>query len=269
MVTHLPYGKRHNGKRRRHGGRFAGPPGHTAESDSVRRCLPKATGNGRDTGRELRILGSCRSPGRRILAKLVNRMRTTVPALLLGTLVAAALTAGCSSPQSAEGSGSTISISTPATSTNAPPANPLTMDGYPVCTADGLTVGLGPVSNAMSYAYQAVDFTNTSDHSCAMSGFPTVSFAVDNGEQIGSAAVRDGAVGPVVILRRGQVAAAMLAIADPSMFPTDLCQPTAVDGLRVYPPGTTTAMYVARPGIACSVAPPSPQLTVQAVKTAG
>jgi len=206
-----------------------------------------------------------------MIAKLVNGMHRTVPALLLGTLVVVLATA-CSGQQYADGSGSvSITTSTPTTSTNAPPAstNPVTMDGHPVCSADGLTVSLGSVSTAMNYTYQIVAFTNTSAHTCAMSGFPTISFAVDNGQQIGTPATQDGTAGAVVILRHGQVATTTLAIADPSMFPTDLCQPTAVDGLRVFPPGTTTAMYLARPGLACAVSPPSPQLKIQTVKSTG
>ena len=195
-------------------------------------------------------------------------MRRTVSALLLGTLVAAS-TAACSQQQYADGSGSiTMTITTSTTSANIPTASaPATLSGHPVCATDGLAISLGPSSTAMNYVYQTVDFTNTSAHTCAMSGFPTISFAVDNGQQVGTPAAQDGTPGDVVILHHGGIASAQLAIADPSIFASDLCQPTAVDGLRVFPPGATIAMYLPRPGIACSAAPPSPQLKVQAVKS--
>lgn len=220
------------------------------------------------TERVFRALLSWPDASSRIVAKLVNGMRRTVSALLLGTLVAAS-TVACSEQQYADGSGSiTMSITTSTTSANTPTdSTPASLSGHPVCATDGLAISFGPASTAMNYVYQTVDFTNTSAHTCAMSGFPTISFAVDNGQPVGTPAAQDGTPGDVVILHHGQVASAQLAIADPGIFATDLCQPAAVDGLRVYPPGATTAMYLARPGIACSATPPSPQLKVQAVKS--
>jgi hypothetical protein len=140
--------------------------------------------------------------------------------------------------------------------------------GHPMCASTDLVLSFGPSNSALGYRYQALDFTNTSHRTCVLSGFPGVSYAVDNGRQIGALAARDGTAGEPVTLKHGQVASSILAIADAGMFPTDLCQPTAVDGLRVYPPNSTAALYIANPGIACGTNPPSPQLRVRAV-TAG
>src|SRR5438874_1790599 len=89
------------------------------------------------------------------IAKLVNGMRRTVSALLLGTLVAVS-TAACSAQQYADGSGSiTMSITTSTTSANTPTAStPSTLSGHPVCATDGLAISFGPASTAMNYVYQ-------------------------------------------------------------------------------------------------------------------
>ncbi|HWC84375.1 MAG TPA: DUF4232 domain-containing protein [Pseudonocardiaceae bacterium] len=190
---------------------------------------------------------------------------------LIGAALALALAvAGCSGTGNASDPGpAPDEMTTIVTSTSAPPAS-MTIAGVgplAVCAAGDLTLSFGTLQNAVGYGYQEIVFTNTGPHSCVMAGFPTVSYAVDNGSQVGTTATKDGAEGGAVVLHHGGVAAAMVVIADPGMFPTDLCQPTAVDGLRVIPPGAVAAMYLARPGLACGITPPSPQLRVQTVRS--
>ena len=53
-----------------------------------------------------------------------------------------------------------------------------------------------------------------------------------------------------VLLPPGAIAQADLTEVDPGVFPD--CRPTATRGFRVYPPGETAALFVARPGRACA-----------------
>lgn len=47
------------------------------------------------------------------------------------------------------------------------------------------------------------------------------------------------------------------------------CQPVAVRGLRIYPPGDTASLFVPfEGGLGCSATPPQPQLFVQTVRPA-
>jgi hypothetical protein len=57
----------------------------------------------------------------------------------------------------------------------------------------------------------------------------------------------------------------MLQIANYANYPATMCKPTTVSGLRVYPPGATTAAYVAfsSPQQACSTS--VHQLSVEAI----
>jgi hypothetical protein len=51
-------------------------------------------------------------------------------------------------------------------------------------------------------------------------------------------------------------------------FDAAVCQPTPVRGLRVYPPGDTTSLYVERAGTGCAGTPPGNQLSVQTLQPA-
>jgi hypothetical protein len=78
-----------------------------------------------------------------------------------------------------------------------------------------------------------------------MTGFPGVSFvAPGNGMQVGTAATRTTDPTPTVILAPGDHATAALQIVDTSNFSPEDCGPTAVSGLRIYPPNNPAAAYV-------------------------
>jgi hypothetical protein len=79
-----------------------------------------------------------------------------------------------------------------------------------------------------------------------------VSFvAGTQGRQVGAPAARQVGSAPVVLLAPGQVASSTLGIVEAGNFGTS-CQMTAVDGLRVYPPNRTTALYVPHSDTGCA-----------------
>jgi hypothetical protein len=109
-------------------------------------------------------------------------------------------------------------------------------------------------------------FTNTGGRACELRGFPGVSYvAGDDGHQVGPAARMVGERGAQVRIAPGASAAAVLQLAQVGAFDPAVCRPTAVRGLRVYPPGDTAALFVPAEGTGCAGTPPGPQLTVRTV----
>ncbi|HET9256422.1 MAG TPA: DUF4232 domain-containing protein [Pseudonocardiaceae bacterium] len=180
----------------------------------------------------------------------------------------AALTAGCGLGQEAASPSATIMGGSPAASApDAPepgPAAPVS-EAPPVCRSADLTVTIAGGEGAAGHVYRTLRFTNHSDHTCVIQGYPGVSYvAGDDGHQVGSAAARDGGIGPRVTLSPGRSAAAEVSFTDVGVFDPAVCQPAPVRGLRVYPPDERADLYVPLPGTGCASTTPDPQLRVRA-----
>jgi Protein of unknown function (DUF4232) len=115
------------------------------------------------------------------------------------------------------------------------------------CRLGHLSVHLGPAGHAAGSTYRPIVFSNTSDTVCTLRGYPGVAYvAPTSGRQIGAAASRDDALRTrTVTLAPGGHAAALLQLVNPFNYPAADCAARTVSGLRVYPPGSTTAAYVA------------------------
>jgi hypothetical protein len=114
------------------------------------------------------------------------------------------------------------------------------------CLTSQLRIGLGTSQGAAGSVFVPLVFTNTGPSPCTLSGYPGVSYVTgDAGQQVGQPASRSP--GPVATVRLAPngVASATLQMANSGNFPPEQCQPTAVRGLRVYPPGQTAAGFVA------------------------
>src|SRR3954447_11021190 len=135
------------------------------------------------------------------------------------------------------------------------------------CTTGNLSAHLGAAGGAAGSTYEPLVFTNKGSATCTLDGYPGVSFvAPSSGKQVGAAASRNPQhPAALVTLAPGATASALLQIANEANYPASTCQPTDVSGLRVYPPGATTALYVAfkSPQKACSSN--VNQLSVQAI----
>ncbi|WIB63043.1 DUF4232 domain-containing protein [Curtobacterium sp. MCBD17_040] len=153
--------------------------------------------------------------------------------------------------------------STPAPGAGAA-AGPGTRSG--MCTTAQLSARLGeqggnpPGSGGgMSKEQLAIILTNTSPTTCTLQGWPGVSYVGDgNGTQIGPAATPDRDVQhPTVTLQPGRAAQAYIIIEVAAAFDPATCKPVHIDGIRVYPPGSRTALFIrggsgAGDGTACS-----------------
>jgi hypothetical protein len=179
-------------------------------------------------------------------------------ALVLGTVAA------CSSSQEESTVTATPSPTAASPTTDASPttavsastaAEPTTTSATSVAPAGGPGTCTGEMlsgqiveggGGAAGHTGVRIEFTNTSSQSCSMHGFPGVSFVGDNnGTQIGAPAQREsGAPEATVDLAPGRTAYAALLIANAQNYDAATCQPTPVDGFRVYPPNSTTALFV-------------------------
>jgi Protein of unknown function (DUF4232) len=112
-----------------------------------------------------------------------------------------------------------------------------------------LRIGLGTSEGAAGSVYQDLTFRNISGRSCYLDGHPGVSWVGSHGTRVGPAATRTGSVKEVV-LKAGSTAYATLRIVNYRNFSP--CTKAAVAGLRVYPPGSTAAAFVAMPGATCT-----------------
>jgi hypothetical protein len=114
----------------------------------------------------------------------------------------------------------------------------------PECTAGNLAVWMSPDrgNGALGSVYYPLDFTNVSNHTCYLVGWPGVSATNLNGKQLGSAADRDStAPRQIVNVPPGRTAHAVLRWTDVLLYPSAVCKPTAAALLKIYPPDQTSA----------------------------
>jgi hypothetical protein len=126
---------------------------------------------------------------------------------------------------------------TPTETVSPPPLEPQT------CTTDNSTVEFGEPDGAAGSTFIPLIFTNTGSEPCTLEGFPTVEFVGDgDGTQVGAAATEDAATSPVELITvdPGTSAQATLKITTAG----NVCEPVAVDGFRVIPPGSSDAFFI-------------------------
>ncbi|HMM95574.1 DUF4232 domain-containing protein [Phycicoccus sp.] len=181
-----------------------------------------------------------------------------------GTAGGPATSASVPSTASPTGSAPASSTASPSSSTSTPTDHPRR------CTLAQLDVGATVPSGAGAAGSTALllTFRDTADVACVLDGFPGVSFVGGgDGTQLGVSARRTGAA-QTVTLEPGRTTTALVRVADAGSYPETSCDPTAADGLRVYPPGSTEAAFVRYPTKACRGSTgDSPQLTVASVGT--
>ncbi len=212
----------------------------------------------------------------------VHSIRLLVSAAAL--LSAAVLATACGSaaaPSSAGGGGAagSQSASPPAATTAPPTATPAsaasaaaTGGGPTACATSALkvTAATVPGSGTAGTQHFPIDFTNVSQESCNLFGYPGVSFVTGaGGSQIGAAAARQPVNPPTeVVLAPGATAYATLSIEDPGVYSPSACHQVTAHWLRVYPPNQTAPATVAFTTAVCQSLPASlgKQLAVAVVQ---
>lgn len=139
------------------------------------------------------------------------------------------------------------------TTTKAPKTTAAPKPQPQLCTSGDLKLSLGRGDAGAGTRWRPLRFTNVSGSSCVIQGFPGVSYvAGDDGHQVGTAAYRDGSKGAPITLQNGSTAYAAVGFTNVQNYDPADCKPTAVRGLRVYPPQETHSMFVPAEGTGCA-----------------
>jgi hypothetical protein len=170
------------------------------------------------------------------------------PLLVLAALAACTANPAPGGPSAPSSAGEPTMSPSPATARPVAPT-----PGLVRCVTSGLTVGVVDGPNAAGHIGLVIVFKNVTSSPCTMSGYPGISFVTGpSGTQVGDAAARASAAGnPVSVRPRGQAHAALL-LGQVANYPAGSCRPTRAAGIRVYPPGETTALYVASAREVCA-----------------
>jgi hypothetical protein len=151
---------------------------------------------------------------------------------------------GTAVPASSTGSGATPAGTAPSGTQATPNAND---QAVPSCQTSGLRLTRGVSGAAAGSAYTQIEFTNTSDVTCTLYGYPGVALTTSMapGSQVGPPATRS-ATRPktLVTLTPGTTAVAQVQLVDVLNYPTANCDPASASYLQVYPPGQTTPLYL-------------------------
>jgi len=124
----------------------------------------------------------------------------------------------------------------------------------PACRTPGLVIWLDTQPNGTAGTdFYTLHFTNLSGRTCTLRGYPGVSAVSLTGRQVGQSAKRDSTIRVrTITIRNGASASATLGLVDTANFPSSLCGAVTAAGLKVYPPGQTTAKTIPFPFSACS-----------------
>jgi hypothetical protein len=144
-------------------------------------------------------------------------------------------------------SASTVTTGTTTTATTAPSSATATRTG--ACQSGQLSATLTTGGGGgAGHQYPYLVLTNTGATACTLTGYPGVSFVGGgNGTQLGAPADREaaGIAVTTITLAPGSAAHSQLSITMAGNYDAATCHPQAIDGVRVYPPNQTAALFIA------------------------
>jgi hypothetical protein len=195
--------------------------------------------------------GSQVSRYRGTYAEGMTREKWSILAVTL--IVVAMIVGGCTRSDESKAANKPSATATTATPTPTPTPTISNASGPATCQSAQLKVKLSedPGGGAAGSEYSHLTFTNIGSRTCAMTGWPGVSYVGSGkGIQIGSPADRTGSA-TVILVKPGAVAEAQLKESAAGNLDAD-CIITPADGLRVYPPNTKAAVFVPHTVEACA-----------------
>ncbi len=154
---------------------------------------------------------------------------------------------------SAASASASASAATASTAAAAPAASPA-QAGPPPCPTRSLQAKIGVSQGTAGSVYTVIVFTNISNVTCTLYGYPGVSFAGGSPvSQIGLAATESN-VTPrqLVTLAPHAVGNALLRIVDAGNFPAAKCHSVPAKFLQIYPPNQTTPILLSFNSQTCS-----------------
>lgn len=201
-------------------------------------------------GGALALLSACSSSGGGTAQPPASPTSTAAatPAGPAAIDTSGALAASASPPGSASPGGSARASSAPAATPRPPVTSPGTGEPGGPCPSASLLATLDPGQGAAGTYYQGLRLTNKGAATCALSGYPGVSFvAGEAGARVGDPARRTGPAGSTVRLAPGQSATAQVGVVNSANSDPAQCRAQLVRGVRVYPPGQTAALFAPFP----------------------
>ena len=174
----------------------------------------------------------------------------------------AATTNAAPAPSDSTGPATTPAASTPAAAATTPAAP----SGHAPCPTRSLQVKLGASQGTAGSIYTTIVFTNISNATCTLYGYPGVSLQTARPHhQIGKSAKENPATPRQLVTLQPQAAAnALLRIVEAGNYPAGVCGPMTAHYLQVYPPNQTAPAYIRYTAQACSK--PVRLMTVDVVK---
>jgi hypothetical protein len=168
--------------------------------------------------------------------------------------------------KTASATATTTAPSSPAAATPSPAASAAAPAGPAPCPTRSLSAKIGVSQGTAGSTYTVIDFTNISNVTCTLYGYPGVSLAGGTPvSQIGLAAAESHATARVLVtLTPGAVASALLQIVHAGNYPASRCGMTTASSLQIYPPNQTTPIYLSYNSPTCSK--PVQILTVSVVE---
>jgi hypothetical protein len=190
---------------------------------------------------------------------------TCAAVLATGCGGSSSTTAGGGAPSAPAASSAPPSSSAPATPASSPASSPPPAGPGP-CPTRSLQVKLGVSQGTAGSVYTTIDFTNISNVTCTLYGYPGVSLQTARPlHQIGKPAKENPATPRKLVTLQPQTTAnALLRIVDAGNYPASTCGPATAHYLQVYPPNQTTPAYIKYKTQACSK--PVRLMTVDVVK---
>ncbi len=174
----------------------------------------------------------------------------------------AGLATACGSSSSTTGgsnatpapSKTTAPATTPAASPATPAATQSAPPGPPPCPTRSLQVKLGVSQGTAGSVYTTIVFTNISNVTCTLYGYPGVALTTGTPvHQIGKSARENPATPRQLVTLQPQTSAnALLRIVDAQNYPASMCHPVTAHYLQVYPPNQTTPVYIKYPSVGCA-----------------
>jgi hypothetical protein len=204
------------------------------------------------------------------MTRVARRWRCTVVALPLASAVIALAACGVPSVSSgsAQAAGPGTTGAPPTTKQTNPTTSPPVVRSSVVrqspaqpksggrCAAGQLLLTVAQSDNSAGHIGLFVVFTNNSDRTCTMFGYPGVSFVTGPaGTQVNDPAERSGAPAAslVTLPPNARAHASLLLVNVDNYNGSPSCQPTLAAGIRVYPPDDTTALFARYPEWICDV----------------
>ncbi len=204
--------------------------------------------------------------------------RTWIPAACIGAAVVLCACSGGSgsggSPQQSTSTVTSTATVMPTPSTSPPTSSSKASSGTSRTTASrrcspaSLQAKVLKTGAGAGSAFYTVGLRNTGSTECTLRGFPGVSMvAGSSGAQIGAPAERAIESRSLQVkLIAGESATFELTVAQAANYPGKACQPTAARGFRIYPPGSTAALFLPRGGLVGCAVKASKVLTVGPVQ---